>query len=346
MLDDYPRWVAVMMAAWWAVVGLALGSFLNVVIARVPAGLSVVSPRSRCPRCGHELSWYENIPVFSWILLRARCRGCKLPISARYPLVESLTALLFLAALVRFGWSRELGAATLLILFLVPLTFIDLDTWLLPDELTYPGIAAGIAVSALGGWPSLRNALLGAALGYFGFWALEWLGAKIFQKEALGAGDKNLLALIGAFTGPVPLLGVVFLASLQGAIVGSLLLLIKGRAGPAPIEEPAMTQPLEGPPAETPATANAAPDTPPAPMPAAEEPAPVPAVSDRPADLPDPPGESAEADPGPDEDDWVPGPTNMPFGPWLSIAALEVVLVGPWLASKLPPVIALLVGGR
>lgn len=277
-------------AIWLALMGLCIGSFLNVVIARLPREESLVRPRSRCPRCGHSLPWYENIPLFSWLFLRGRCSACKAPISARYPLVELLTALLFLACLARFGWTWALVLALLLVTYLVPLTFIDLEHWLLPFSLTIPGIALGLLLSAPLGLERLRDAALGAAAGFVAFWGLEWLGGRIFRKEALGGGDKWLLALLGAFLTWRPLLGVVFLSSFQGAIVGLLLLATRGRAGPAPAEPPAEVQST---------------------------------------------GETEDGG----EDDWVPGPTSLPFGPWLSLATLEVLLLGPWLQSVLPEVV-------
>lgn len=277
-----------------ALLGLLLGSFLNVLIARLPSGQSIVQPRSRCPKCQHPIPWYENIPLLSWLFLRGKCSACGARISWRYPLVELITALLFLACLRRFDWSWELVLGLMLVTFLLPLTFIDLEHWLLPFELTLPGIALGIALSAPLGLPRLRDSMLGAAAGFFGFWAMEWIGRKVFKKEALGGGDKYLLALIGAFLTYQPLLGVVFLASLQGAAVGLALLLLTGRAGPA-------HRPLDPS------------DTSPADAPAATPPI------------------------GPAEkDDWQPGPTNIPFGPWLSLAALEVMLLQPWLAEAIP----------
>jgi len=277
----------VVMSAGLGLLGLLVGSFLNVVISRVPEGLSVVTPPSRCPKCSHRLSWFENIPVLSWIVLRGRCRRCSAGISFQYPLVEILTGVLYLACGRRFGWSGELALALAVVSLLVPLTFIDLQHWILPFTLTLPGIGAGLG-GALWLGPSSRvwDALLGAALGFFGFWALEWLGAKIFRKEALGGGDKYLLALIGAFLSHRALLGVVFLASFQGALVGLVLLWVTGRAGPV-------------------------------------------ASSDR---TESPPGSKAEDE----EDDWVPGPTNIPFGPWLSLAAIELLLLGPFLGRVLP----------
>ncbi|WP_047862941.1 prepilin peptidase [Archangium gephyra] len=301
--------------------GLLFGSFLNVVIARVPAGESIVHPRSRCPRCGHQLAWYENIPVLSWLALRARCSSCALPISWRYPLIELLTALLFLACQRRFGWTPELVAALVMVLLLVPLSFIDLEHWILPHELTWPGIAAGVVLSAPMGLGRVRDSIIGAVVGFLIFWGMEWLGEKIFKKEALGAGDKDLLALIGAFLTWKPLLAVIFLSSLQGALVGSLLLLVRGRAGPAPEPEPGSTPP------PPPATA------------AGTEPS----EADGPGPVPRPVGPEDEEE----EDDWEPGPTSIPFGPWLSLAALEVMLLGPLLREVLPvPLDMLFAGAR
>jgi leader peptidase (prepilin peptidase)/N-methyltransferase len=274
------------------VLGLLIGSFLNVVIARLPADESLVWPGSRCPKCGHAIRWWENIPLVSWLLLRGRCSGCKQPISWRYPLVEAVTGGLFWAVHARFGWSLELVVFLPLVCLLVPLTFIDLEHWILPHELTWTGIAAGLLLRwLLVGQEALFEGLAGALLAFFGFWAMEFVGAWLFKKEALGGGDKFLLALIGAFLGWQVLLGVVLLSSLQGSVVGILLLLLRGRAGPAPSEP-----------------------------------------------------ETKEADP--DGDDWQPGPTNIPFGPWLAAAALEVMLLGPWFAEHLPRELAAVLGAR
>lgn len=285
-------------AAWLFVLGLVIGSFLNVVIARVPHGQSIVHPRSRCPKCGHALAWYDNVPVISWLLLRGRCRACKTPISVRYILVELLTGLLYVGCLQRFGWSYELVPALVLVTLLIPLTFIDLEHWLLPFSLTLPGIALGVALSIPLGMDRLRDSALGAGIGFGVFWLLELVGEKIFKKEALGGGDKFLLALIGAFLTYRPLLGVIFLSSVQGAVVGVALLALRGRAGPAP--EP------QGPKSEKD----------------------LGAVKNQP------------------DDEWQPGPTNIPFGPWLSLAALEILLLGPWLGNLLPPTLAWIVTGR
>jgi leader peptidase (prepilin peptidase)/N-methyltransferase len=294
--------IDVLFAAGLAILGLLVGSFLNVVIARVPHDLSIVRPRSRCPHCGHSLPWYENIPLLSWLYLRGKCRGCGAPISWRYPVVELLTSLLFIACLRRFGWTWELASALMLVVLLIPLTFIDLEHWLLPFALTIPGIALGLLFSIPQGLERFRDSALGAAAGFFGFLAMERIGRRVFKREALGGGDKYLLALIGAFLTYRALLGVVFLASLQGAVVGSILLALSGRAGPAP------------PPNER------------------GERAPIPSPPPTGADIPEGPAPVGHDE----EDDWQPGPTNLPYGPWLALGALEVMLLGPWLAELFP----------
>ncbi|MCY1081146.1 prepilin peptidase [Archangium lansingense] len=309
------------------VLGLLFGSFLNVVIARVPADESIVHPRSRCPKCGHQLAWYENIPVLSWLALRGRCSSCGQSISWRYPLIELLTALLFLACQRRFGWTPELVAALVMVLLLVPLSFIDLEHWILPHQLTWPGIAAGVVLSAPMGLDRVRDSIIGAVAGFLVFWFMEWLGEKIFKKEALGAGDKDLLALIGAFLTWKSLLAVIFLSSLQGAVVGSLLLLFRGRAGPAPEPE---SESATTPPPSAPGTETAS----------AGEPGPAPEQVGAPSA-----GNREEEEDEDEEDDWEPGPTSIPFGPWLSVAALEVMLLGPWLREVLPVPLDLLLAG-
>jgi leader peptidase (prepilin peptidase) / N-methyltransferase len=326
-----PQVVEGVAVAWVVILGMVFGSFLNVVIARLPAEESIVRPRSRCPRCGHTLAWFDNIPVLSWIILRGRCRSCAQPISWRYPLIELLTGALFLACQRRFGWTPEFVSALVLVLVLVPLSFIDLEHWILPHELTWPGIAAGVVLSVPMGLPRVRDSIVGAVVGFLVFWAMEWVGEKIFKKEALGAGDKDLLALIGAFLTWKPLLGIIFLSSLQGAVVGSVMLLLHGRAGPAPQPDPL---PAEQPPPPASSSAQEDAGSPPTPPPGAEA-GPMLAVTEE--------VKSEEEE----EEDWVPGPTNIPFGPWLSLAALEVLLLGPWLSAVLPiPVDMLITGMR
>jgi leader peptidase (prepilin peptidase) / N-methyltransferase len=297
--DVVPNALGPWLAAFTFGLGLVIGSFLNVVIARVPAGESIVRPGSRCPRCQHPLAWFENVPVLSWVFLRGRCRSCRAGISFRYPMVELLTACLFLASWARFGASWSFLRALLLIGFSVPLVFIDLDHWLLPFEITLPGLAVGILSSALVGWEVFRDSVLGALVGFCFFWGLEWLVRLLLRKEGLGAGDKWLAALLGAFLGWQPLFGVVLLSNVQGAVVGSLLLLFRGRAGPAPavVRQPVAVAP------------------------------------------------QGDAEGLPDEDDWHPGPTHLPFGPWLVLGALEILLLGPLLHQVLPSALAAVLTG-
>jgi leader peptidase (prepilin peptidase) / N-methyltransferase len=235
-----PYWA--LLAVWVALVGAAVGSFLNVVIARVPAGESIVRPGSRCPRCRMPIRWYDNLPIVSWLALRARCRSCGASIPIRYPLVEALGAAAALVVFGRHGLSGLAAAELAFVATLIALAFIDLDTWLLPDVLTWSLLAFAVLMGPLGVTPAttLRHALYGAGLGFGVFAALSWLGAKVFKKEALGFGDVWLLSGLGAWMGPAALLPVVLLASLQGSIVGiALVLLGKGEPGPAaPLPDP------------------------------------------------------------------------------------------------------------
>jgi leader peptidase (prepilin peptidase) / N-methyltransferase len=307
----------VVITAWVALAGAAVGSFLNVVIARVPAGESIVHPRSRCPRCGTPIAWYDNLPVVSWLLLRARCRSCRAPISWRYPLVELLGAGAALLALQRHGPSLAGLAEFAFVAALVALAFIDLDTWLLPNEITWPLIAVGLAAAWAGAAaaPSLRAAAWGAGLGFGAFATVSLVGSRLLKREALGFGDVWLLAGLGAWLGHVALLPVVLLASLQGSVVGIALVLL-GRAQPGPGGAPA-------------ARADATPDAA-APDAAAEDAAPPVAA---PAGTP--PADAAPAGTDPEED-WVPPRHAVPFGPFLVAAALEWLYLADPLARVFP----------
>jgi leader peptidase (prepilin peptidase)/N-methyltransferase len=205
-------------AVWVAFVGAAVGSFLNVVIARVPAGESVVSPGSRCPACGAPIRWWDNVPI-----------------SPRYLLVEVLGAAIALVAWERHGLSPAAAAELAFAAILVALSFIDLATWLLPHALTWPLLGAGLVASALGvaAAPSLASSAAGAAIGFAAFAAIAWIGKRVARKEAMGLGDVWLLAGIGAWEGARALLPVVLLASIQGSVVG-LVLVAVGKAQPGP----------------------------------------------------------------------------------------------------------------
>ncbi|WP_404370055.1 prepilin peptidase [Corallococcus coralloides] len=350
-----PGWAEPLFILFLFILGLCIGSFLNVVIARVPEGLSIVRPGSRCPKCGHVLSWYENIPVLSWLGLRGKCRGCGAPISPRYVLVELLTGLLFLACLKRFDWTYALVPALVLVFLLVPLTFIDLEHWILPFSLTLPGIAAGVLLAIPQGAEAVGQAALGAAVGFLSFRLMEYVGWRAFKREALGGGDKFLVALLCAFLGWQSLLGILFFASLQGSIVGVALLALTGRAGPRGAPEAEGPASPQGPQAD--ASVTPAPRAAPAEEEAEEPEATMTWDFTKPGlplwkrvvlvpvcllvqPIPDAPLDDAG-----EEEEWVPGPTNIPFGPWLALAGLELMLLGPWLARVLSPEVAMMLGG-
>jgi leader peptidase (prepilin peptidase)/N-methyltransferase len=243
-----------------AVVGLCIGSFLNVVIHRLPQMLerewraqsaelsdetskpaeryNLVVPRSRCPACGHRLAALENIPVISYLFLRGHCRACNAPISARYPIVELLTAALTVAAIVRFGATPTGIAASVFLWMLVALTFIDFDTLFLPDNLTLPLLWAGLLANVCGAVPSvsLRAAVIGAIAGYLVLWLIYWAFKLIRGKEGMGYGDFKLLAALGAWLGWQMLPLIVVLSSVVGAAIGISLVLFKrhDRENPLP----------------------------------------------------------------------------------------------------------------
>jgi leader peptidase (prepilin peptidase)/N-methyltransferase len=230
-----PLWYVLSVAGLF---GACLGSFLNVVIARVPHGRSVVSPGSACPRCGSAIRWYDNLPVVSWLWLRARCRRCGLPISVRYPVVELLVAGVAVLVAWRHGPSLEGLLELAFAALLVALAAIDLDTWLLPNGLTWPVIGLALAGAALGATPagSLPSAALGAALGFLAFGAIWAVGEWVLKKEAMGFGDVWLLAGLAGWFGPKGLLPLVLLASTQGAVVG-LAQIALGRGQPGRPEQ-------------------------------------------------------------------------------------------------------------
>ncbi|MFC0251219.1 prepilin peptidase [Massilia consociata] len=240
-----------------ALFGLLIGSFLNVVIHRIPKMMqresdnyvaqesgkelphtdryNLMVPRSACPCCGHQITALENIPVVSWLALRGKCRNCKAPISPRYPAVELLTGTLSGVLVWTFG-SGMAGLATLLFLYLlVAMTFIDFDTQLLPDDLTYPLLWAGLLVNLNGSFVPLQDAVIGAAAGYLVLWAVYWLFKLVTGKEGMGYGDFKLLAALGAWLGWQMLPTIILLSSVVGAIVGISLIVFAKRGRDKPI---------------------------------------------------------------------------------------------------------------
>ncbi len=212
------------------VLGSAVGSFLNVVIYRVPAGLSVLFPPSRCPHCLRKLKAYDNVPVLGWLWLKGRCRFCKSPIAIRYPLVEAATGLLFVFTF----WAFDLSLPTLgywaFFSWLLALALIDIDTLTLPNPLTQSGLIAGLAFQALVGWfatastsgalHAVMGGLIGAVIGIWLFDLITIIGSIAFGQTAMGGGDAKLAAMMGAWLGWKLLLIAAFLACVIGAFVG------------------------------------------------------------------------------------------------------------------------------
>ncbi len=245
-MGEIARGMPVAFTIWLFVAGAVVGSFLNVVIARVPHGRSIVSPGSRCPRCGNPIAWYDNIPIVSWLLLRARCRHCKLPISARYLLVELITGVLAIAVFRQEGVTWAALGYFAMAAALLALSYIDLDTWLLPHEITWPLLAVGLASAAWNPALTFAASAIGAAAGFAVFAAIALFGDKVLKRETMGWGDVWLLAAIGAWLGWMALLPVVLLSAVQGSVVGSVLLAT--RREPAP-PSPPPPPPVPGPPA-------------------------------------------------------------------------------------------------
>ena len=198
-----------------------------------PPGI-VVEP-SHCPHCQHKLSWYENIPVFSWLALRGRCRNCKTPISIQYPAVELLTMLLVTACVWRFGFGWQGFGASLLSCFLIAMSGIDVRTQLLPDQLTLPLLWLGLIASVDNLFVPAKAAIAGAVLGYLSLWVVYWVYKQLTGKIGMGHGDFKLLAALGAWAGYKALLPIVMLSSIVGAVVGSIWLMTKGRDQATPI---------------------------------------------------------------------------------------------------------------
>jgi leader peptidase (prepilin peptidase)/N-methyltransferase len=235
------------------VVGLCVGSFLNVVVHRLPKMMerdwraqcadlrdepppeenppvyNLAVPRSACPECGHRIGALENVPVVSWLALRGACSACRKPISARYPLVEALGGLLAAYAIWCFGLTWKGGAACVLLWTLIALTFIDFDTQLLPDSLTLPLTWAGLIANLFGLFVPLADAVIGAIAGYLALWIVYWVFRLVRGKEGMGHGDFKLLAALGAWLGWQMLPLIILLSSVVGAAIGILLIVFKGR---------------------------------------------------------------------------------------------------------------------
>lgn len=199
--------------------GAAIGSFINVLVARLPVGESPVRPRSSCPACGAMIAWYDNIPVVSWLVLRGRCRRCGSRISIEYPLVEAGTALIWVGIAWLYGpsWTGLQGAVLLSIVLAIAL--IDARHYLIPDPLSLGGLVAGLALAPLPGPPSVLSSFLGAAAGFGVLFVVGVAGEWAFKKPAMGGGDMKMMAMVGAFLGPAGAMLTIFLGALVGTIV-------------------------------------------------------------------------------------------------------------------------------
>lgn len=245
--------------------GLMVGSFLNVMIVRLPiilqqdwlnqcknflsenynitiptptsekTNFNLLVPRSHCPKCKHTVRAFDNIPILSYLLLGGKCRNCRTTISIRYPLIESLTALLSLLTAYHFGLSIQLLPALLFTWALIALTMIDYDQQILPDNITLPFLWFGLLVNLQNFYCTLPEAILGASLGYIILWSLYWVFKLTTGKEGMGYGDFKLLAMLGAWVGIKGLLPIILFSSLIGAIVGVTLILVKKHQKNVPI---------------------------------------------------------------------------------------------------------------
>jgi len=239
------------------IVGLAVGSFLNVVIYRLPKileqgwksecqelleleaesdkQLSLATPSSACPSCGHKIRAWENIPVFSYLFLRGKCSACGIHISLRYPVIEFVTGLLSLAIAWHFGFTLQAFGALLLTWTLIALSMIDFDQQILPDNMTLPVLWLGLIFNLGGVYTDIFSAVVGAVAGYLSLWSVFWLFKLLTGKEGMGYGDFKLLALFGAWLGWQYLPQIILLSSLVGAIIGIAMIIFRGRDRNIPI---------------------------------------------------------------------------------------------------------------
>lgn len=218
--------------------GLIIGSFLNVVIYRLPRDISIVFPNSHCPKCGHKLKWYENIPIASYIALKGKCSKCKTPISLRYPVVELLTALSASFAYLKWGLSIDFVFSFVFLALAIAISFIDLDFKIIPDELNLIGFLSGLIYSAIRTDFSIIDALLGSLIGAGFLFTIAYLYLKFRGIEGLGMGDVKLLAFFGTYLGWFGSLFVIFFGSILGIIAGLILAYISKSEDKAKFEIP------------------------------------------------------------------------------------------------------------
>jgi leader peptidase (prepilin peptidase)/N-methyltransferase len=252
-LSEVLRTEPVIFVTFSVIFGLTVGSFLNVVIHRLPKMMerewhanclelqgkevpeqpkyTIVTPRSACPKCGHQITALENIPIISWLILGGKCSNCKTKISKRYPLIEALTGALIGLVAYKFGYTYSALFAFIYVFALVTLTFIDFDTQLLPDDITLPLMWLGLIFNISNGFTDLKSAVLGAIFGYLILWSVYWLFKLVTGKEGMGYGDFKLLGAIGAWFGWQLLPAVILLSSVVGAVIGIGMIMFRGKTG-------------------------------------------------------------------------------------------------------------------
>jgi leader peptidase (prepilin peptidase) / N-methyltransferase len=252
-LSDVLRAEPAIFVTFSIIFGLMVGSFLNVVIHRLPKMMerewhanclelqgkevpeqtkyTIVTPRSACPKCDHQITALENIPIVSYLILGGKCSGCKTKISIRYPLIEALTGALIGLVAYKFGYTYTTLFAFVYVFALVTLTFIDFDTQLLPDDITLPLLWLGLLFNLNTGFTDLKSAVLGAMLGYLILWSVYWLFKLVTGKEGMGYGDFKLLGAIGAWFGWQLLPAVILLSSVVGAVIGIGMMMFRGKTG-------------------------------------------------------------------------------------------------------------------
>lgn len=258
-MTSLPPFVWIALAA---VLGLLVGSFLNVVILRLPDRMAmawrrdareildleavdepklpgIVREPSHCPTCKHPLAWYDNVPVAGWLMLKGKCRYCKTPISKQYPIVEALTGILSAVVVWKFGPTPAALAALGLTWALIAASGIDARIQILPDQINYPLLWTGLALCLIPGWQPIAvspaAAIIGALAGYLSLWSIYWLFKLTTGKEGMGFGDFKLLAALGVWLGPVALLPVVLLSSLLGALIGGAIMVLNKRGRDVPM---------------------------------------------------------------------------------------------------------------
>ncbi len=214
-----PQTIHIVFLVYAGVLGASVGSFMNVCVSRLPHGESLVRPRSKCPGCGGPIAWYDNIPLLSWLLLRGRCRQCRESISIQYPVVELVTAAIWVGMALLYGPTWRSLQGSILFSLLLTISLIDARHYLIPDALSLGGLGAGLALALLPGPPSILTALIGAALGFGVLLAVGVLGEWVFKKPAMGGGDIKMMAMVGAFLGPAGAMLTIFLGALAGTIV-------------------------------------------------------------------------------------------------------------------------------